>query len=88
MESHNDFFERVFDIEPKFMAIFGAETEELFAELYDAKRAVETAAQALYEEARIEHDPLDTDAKERMRQLRGVIFASKGRIEAEDKVGQ
>ena len=57
MDNNHKFFERVFDIEPKFMAIFGAETEEIFAELYDAKRTVETAAEALYEEARIEHDP-------------------------------
>ena len=88
MDNNHKFFERVFDIEPKFMAIFGAETEEIFAELYDAKRTVETAAEALYEEARIEHDPSDVDAKERMRQLRVVIFASKGKVEAEDKVGQ
>jgi hypothetical protein len=88
MGNNHKFFERVFDIEPKFMAIFGAETEEIFAELYDAKRMVETAAEALYEEARIEHDPTDVDAKERMRQLRVVIFASKGKVEAEDKVGQ
>ena len=88
MQSSHDFFKRVFDIEPKFMAIFGAETEEIFAQLYDAKQMVETSAQALYEEARIEHDPLDQDARERMRQLRRVIFASKGKIEAQDKVGQ
>ena len=88
MDNNHEFFERVFDIEPKFMAIFGAETVEIFAELYDAKRMVETAAEALYEEARIEHDPSDVDAKERMRQLRVVIFASKGKVEAEDKVGQ
>jgi hypothetical protein len=86
--NNHEFFERVSDIEPKFMAIFGAETEEIFAELYDAKRMVETAAEALYEEARVEHDPSDVDARERMRQLRVVIFASKGKVEAEDKVGQ
>jgi hypothetical protein len=88
MDNNREFFDRVFDIEPKFMAIFGAETEEIFAELYDAKRMVETAAEALYEEMSIEHDPSDVDAKERRRQLRIVIFASKGKVEAEDKVGQ
>jgi hypothetical protein len=87
MDNNREFFDRVFDIEPKFMAIFGAETEEIFAELYDAKRMVETAAEALYEEMSIEHDPSDVDAKERWRQLRIAIFASKGN-EAEDKVGQ
>ncbi len=88
LDSQHDFFERVFDIEPKFMAIFGAKTNEIFELLYEAKSRVETAAQTLYEEARIEHDPLDTGARERMRQLRVDVFASKGKIEAEDKVGQ
>jgi hypothetical protein len=88
MQNSHVFFQKVFDIEPKFMAIFGAETEEIFAQLYDAKQMVETSAQALYEEARIEHDPSDKQARERMVQLRRVIFASKGKIEAGDKVGQ
>jgi hypothetical protein len=47
MDNNHEFFERVFDIEPRFMAIFGVETEEIFAELYDAKRTVGTAAGAL-----------------------------------------
>ena len=57
-ESH-DFFKKVFDIEPNFMAIFGAETEQIFSQLYDAQKIVEASAQALYEEAGIEHDPSD-----------------------------
>jgi hypothetical protein len=88
IRSHHDFFERIFEIEPKFMAIFGAETNEIFELLYDAKVRVETSAQALYEEASIEHDPADLGTKERMRQLRVDIFASKGKLEDEDKVGQ
>jgi hypothetical protein len=88
MNNSHEFFQKVFDIEPKFMAIFGAETEEIFAQLYDAKQMVETSAQALYEEARIEHDPSDQQARERLMQLRRTIFASKGKIADDDKVGQ
>lgn len=88
VQSNHDFFDRLYDIEPKFMAIFGEETHLIFELLYDAKVAVETGARALYEEARIEHDPADTDARERLRQFRRVVFASKGAIAAEDKVGQ
>jgi len=88
MRNNHEFFRKVFDIEPKFMAVFGAETEEIFAQLYDAKQMVQTCAEALYEEARVEHDPSDQQARERMMQLRRTIYASKGKIADNDKVGQ
>ena len=45
-------------------------------------------SEALYEKTSVERDELATGARERMRQLGVDIFASKGKIEAEDKVGQ
>jgi hypothetical protein len=88
LRANSDYWDTVFTIEPKFMAIFGAETQEIFQLLYEAKMIVETSASALFEEAIIEHDPADTETRERLRKLRVDAFASKGKIEAEDRVGQ
>jgi hypothetical protein len=88
MANNAAYFEKVYDIEPKFMAIFGAETQECFELLYSARTIVESSAQALFEEGLIEHDPSDLETRERLRKLRVDVFASKGKIEAEDRVGQ
>ena len=65
LDNSEEFFERVSKIEPKFMAIFGADTTQIFSILYEAKLKVQTAAEALLEEYAIEHDPSDTDARDR-----------------------
>jgi len=83
-----EFFERVSKIEPKFMAIFGRETEAIFAILYGAKLRVETAAESLFEECSFEHGPSDMEARERMRKLRVDIFASADDAKPEDVVVQ
>jgi hypothetical protein len=70
------------------MAIFGEETQAIFQLLYDAKTTVELSASVLFDEALIEHDPSDTETRERLRKLRVDAFASKGKIEDEDRVGQ
>jgi hypothetical protein len=88
MRDNSGFFDKVFDLEPKFMAVFGAETQAIFELLYEAKGAVEASANVLYEEGRIENDPSDTEIRERQRKLRMKVFASKGKIESEDSVGQ
>lgn len=83
-----EYFERVSKIEPKFMAIFGSKTTEIFSILFDTKLRVQTAAEALFEEYVIEHDPSDTEARDRMRKWRADIFASSGEVRPEDEVGQ
>jgi hypothetical protein len=88
LRANGDYWETVYKIEPKFMAIFGAETQEIFQLLYDAKTIVETSASALFEEAIIEHDPDDREIRERLRKLRVDAFASKGKNEDDDRVGQ
>jgi hypothetical protein len=74
IERNGEYFDRVDKIEPKFMAVFGAETTEIFSNLYDAKLQIRTAAQALYDENAFEHDPADMDARERSRKLREELF--------------
>jgi hypothetical protein len=88
LRRNNGFFERVNAIEPRFMAIFGSDTTKIFQCIYRAQIMVGTAAQALYDEGRIDHDPTDTDSKQRARQWRSDVYASPGKIEPYDNVGQ
>ena len=43
LERHKDFFEQVWELQPKFMAIFGRETEEIFLLVHTARRDIEVA---------------------------------------------
>jgi hypothetical protein len=88
LKNNSDCFDKVSDIEPKFMAIFGAETQAYFELLYEATTIVRVSANPLFEDAVIEHDPSDQVTRERLRKLRMDVFASKGKFEDEDRVGQ
>jgi hypothetical protein len=88
IDNSAEYFERVEKIEPKFMAIFGADKEEIFALLYDARMQVGASAQALYDEMSYADDRMDVEARERARKLRADVFASPGEIKPEDAVGQ
>ncbi len=46
--AHNkDFFERLFKLQPKFMALFGGDSESIFVKCHRARRYVEVSAQML-----------------------------------------
>jgi len=45
IERNNDFFDHVWELQPRFMAIFGAETEETFRLLHEARRDIEIACE-------------------------------------------
>ncbi|MGV8839500.1 MAG: hypothetical protein ACWA6X_04255 [Bauldia sp.] len=47
LESQKDFFERLQKLEPKFMAMFGADSREIFGLAHRARREVEVAASML-----------------------------------------
>jgi hypothetical protein len=47
IDHYKDYFETVWKLQPRFMAVFGRETEEIFALLHKARRAVEIAAHML-----------------------------------------
>src|SRR5579862_323348 len=47
MERNKDFFERLWKLQPRFMAVFGSETEDIFFKLHQARRYVEVSAQML-----------------------------------------
>ena len=44
IDRHKDFFERLFKVQPRFMALFGAETEATFMRCHQARRFIEVSA--------------------------------------------
>jgi hypothetical protein len=47
LEAHKEFFESVWEVHAKCMAMFGPQVEEIFLELHQARRGVEIAIEAL-----------------------------------------
>jgi hypothetical protein len=88
IEAEQEFFDRVLRLEPKFVAIFGAESESIFMLLHVARREVETTAEALIDEYRIELDREDQEGRELRRNWRTNVFASPGKVEENDEVGK
>jgi hypothetical protein len=52
INQNKDFFERVWRLQPRCMAVFGPNVEATFIKLHQARRNIEVAAQMLAEEAR------------------------------------
>lgn len=44
IDSHKDFFERVWRMQPRFMAMFGKSAADVFLRLHQARRSVEVSA--------------------------------------------
>ena len=87
IEAQEEFFEKVYKLEPLFMAVFGAKSDEIFSRLYSAKVQIETAAQELFDDERVEHDPEDEGGQKRRHDLRELIFRSTGEQKGKDQVG-
>ena len=47
IERNRDYFDRLWKLQPRFMAMFGPETEEIFLLLHQARRFIEVSAQML-----------------------------------------
>jgi hypothetical protein len=47
IQDHRDFFERVARLQPRFMAMFGAKTSDIFLLLHRSRREIEVATQML-----------------------------------------
>lgn len=86
IEAQEEFFERVRKIEPRFMAVFGAETEGIFAGLYSARVQLAAAAETLFEIGHIETEDTVQIGVER-RDLRQVIFRGPDEKKENDKIG-
>jgi len=52
VERNEDFFERLFQLQPRFMALFGADKEEMFMKCHKARRFIEVSAGMLMKATR------------------------------------
>jgi len=82
-----EFFERVVKIEPRFMAVFGAETEAIFQQLYNARTQLEAAAGQLFEMGRIEYDPDDEFSTKQLREMKDLVYRGPTESKDKDRIG-
>jgi hypothetical protein len=83
IENHKDFFERVWKLQPRYIALFGAGAEDAFANFHSARRKIEFAAYELMWELEPASSP-HLDQKE-IQRLKAIIY---GRHEENDEVGK
>jgi hypothetical protein len=84
-----DFFERVWRLQPRCMAVFGPNVEATFIKLHQARRNIEVAAQMLAEHVREPYYELKDEATIKLyEQMRRDIW-DHGNFEPEkDRVGK
>ncbi len=73
IESGNDYFVRIWALQPKFIAIFGEKTEEIFDQLHKARRDIESTASVMVFEGE-PFDPKDQAYNEELKGYRTTIF--------------
>ena len=82
IEAANDYFKRIWALQPKFIAIFGEKTEEIFDQLHTARRDIEATASMMV----FEDEPFDLNDpayKEELRGYRTTIFGPMRKIETD-----
>jgi len=88
IEKNKDFFEKIWKLQPKCMAVFGRQIEDTFLKLHQARRNIEVAAQMLAEEV---DDPIrneDEETRKLYKRLRRDLW-DHGNYEPEkDAVGK
>lgn len=76
LERTKAFFDSVWDIQPRVMALFGTQTKEIFLELHQARQQVEISAGLLFQ--RVMRDAgitLNEDTQKLRAQQRADLFA-------------
>jgi hypothetical protein len=90
IEASNEFFTRVWKLQPKFIAIFGDGAEEIFDQLHSARRNIEAVASA----GAFERVPTSLEGqalahyKQELTGYRTTIFGSSSRTGISDPVGE
>jgi hypothetical protein len=72
IESSNDYFARVWKLQPKFIAIFGEKTEDIFDQLHKARRDIEATASTMV----FEDEPFDLKDPAYREELKGYRTTS------------
>jgi hypothetical protein len=74
MEFFKDFFQRLFQLQPRFMATFGSDTEELFDQLHDSVKLIQAASRFKATDTTKDEDAEHQKVYEKVREtLKGVI---------------
>src|SRR5665213_598145 len=88
IQQNKNFFDKVWQIQPKCMAVFGRQIEDTFMKIHKARRSIEVAAQMLAERVNEPFETTDQSTRELYEQLRRDIW-DHGNFEPErDKVGK
>jgi hypothetical protein len=89
IERNGEFFKEVFRVEPRVMALFGAETEDIFCELHEARRQMEVSAGLLFQHFRQERQKQLTEDTKRLRQeqLEDIDWAEASGADKGDRIG-
>jgi len=75
IEASNDYFARVWKLQPKFIAIFGEKTEDIFDQLHSARRDIEaTASTMVFEDEPFDRN--DTSYREELMGYRTTVYGS------------
>lgn len=74
INANSKFFEQVWSIQPKCMALFGRHVEQTFMKLHRARRNIEVAAQMLAQRANDDHAEDTEDTRKLYEQLRRDIW--------------
>jgi hypothetical protein len=88
VERNSEFFKAVWNVQPRVMALFGAETERVFRELHEARRQIEVSAGLLYRDFTSEVGlELTEDTKRlRSRQREDIDWAEASGAEDGDRI--
>ena len=85
---NKDFFDEVWELQPRCMSLFGPEVEETFMQLHRARRNVEVAAQMLAEDAAQEYAGRPPNNDNLYKQLRADISGHSTAAEEGDRIGR
>jgi hypothetical protein len=87
IDAHKDFFERLWALQPKFMAIFGPETATIFRLVHEARKSIALACEMLANQG----EPITPDQtdKEFWNQLKADVWRGYEKFAKEgDRVGR
>ena len=88
LRRNRDFFDRTWKLQPKFMAVFGAESERAFKLLHKARSTIEVSCEMLMWEFKEQPRREDKDNHDLWLQMRADIWASPGSRTERDQVGR
>lgn len=88
LRANAKFFETVWYLQPRCMALFGPQVEETFMKLHQARRLVEVAAQMLYDRARDGEEGETQETQELYEKLRRDLWDTGSFEPGKDRVGK